>query len=394
MTPTHPPFPLPNGITEADLIDLADGVLTREREGDVLAAVRQDPRIGLLARQFRADRETITGLGGITVPTGLAEGIEARLEAAAILDLSTASRQAPATIPISQIAPPELGNIRSLLTSVWTRRLAVAASLAIVAGLGVWGVFGVYGTFSRTKSIVGIGGHEKVGIVHNDHVDNSVPVAPAPIPVSAADVASAPHVGDAEVHAPVVASVDPAPAEMTDARAAHLASEGRLAITLRVSIAAPTLRRLDALARARDNGWRAVAVESVPTQYAALLTPATEDAPAKPTPNAPAPTTIAGDNAASPAIGVAPAASSATLPRLHPVVKGMYTVDLAPGDKAFASLIRSIADALPAGVKLSLRELPRPISAPVAVDPESVLWWSAGAWSRKAALPIVVEGLE
>ena len=78
---------LPAGLAEADLIDLADGVLSREREGIVLAALRQHPEMGLLVKQFRADRSMVAALGEVRAPSGLAEGIEARLEAAALRDL-------------------------------------------------------------------------------------------------------------------------------------------------------------------------------------------------------------------------------------------------------------------------------------------------------------------
>ena len=130
------PNPLPHGITEADLIDLADGVLARDREDVVLGALKSDPRLGLLAKQFRADRELVAGLGEVRAPAGLAEGIEARLEAAALRDLASASRDVPRPIPISQVERREPSVLRLLMESAWPRRLAVAASIAIVAGLG------------------------------------------------------------------------------------------------------------------------------------------------------------------------------------------------------------------------------------------------------------------
>ena len=81
------------------MIDLADGVLARDREEIVLAALRRDPRLGLVAKQFRADRLLLSGLGDVRAPAGLADGIEARLEAAALRGLSTAARQVPGIHP-------------------------------------------------------------------------------------------------------------------------------------------------------------------------------------------------------------------------------------------------------------------------------------------------------
>ena len=370
------PNPLPHGITEADLIDLADGVLARDREDVVLGALKSDPRLGLLAKQFRADRELVAGLGEVRAPAGLAEGIEARLEAAALRDLASASRDVPRPIPISQVERREPSVLRLLMESAWPRRLAVAASLAIVAGLGTLGVR----ELMRKPAIA-------FSPPPNDY--RYPPTPPPPF-----EVVTKPAVETEPTPTPTIIAAKPItePAGMTDARAAMLASEGRLAITLSTSIAAPAIKRLDALTHARDTGWRTIALESVPTQYAALLTPTADTRPAPTRPDTPDPATIVGDHG-TPAPIVAP---TPTLPPLHAVVKALYTVDLAPGEKSLAALVRSITESLPEGVTLSLRELPQSIAAPVAVDPDSVLWWNSpvGKWSRRASVPIVVEGLE
>ena len=59
-------------------------------------------------------------------------------------------------------------------------------------------------------------------------------------------------------------------------------------------------------------------------------------------------------------------------------------------------ILRSITETLPEGVTLSLRELPQAVEHPHNVDPDSVLWWNSpvGKWSRRASVPVVVEGLE
>ncbi len=112
---------LPAGLTEADLIDLADGVLSREREGVVLAALKQHPEMGLLAKQFRADRAMVTSLTEVRAPSGLAEGIEARLTAAALRDLASQSHEAPRPIRMSQVQIREPSVLRLLMDSPWTR---------------------------------------------------------------------------------------------------------------------------------------------------------------------------------------------------------------------------------------------------------------------------------
>ena len=71
-------------------------------------------------------------------------------------------------------------------------------------------------------------------------------------------------------------------------------------------------------------------------------------------------------------------------------------MDLTPGEQPFESLLRSITDTLPEGTTITLRTLPQPIAAPIALDPDSVLWWTSPAskWSKRTRVPVVVEGLE
>ncbi len=377
------PNPLPFGITESDLIDLVDGVLAREREGVVLGAIKADPRLGQLVMKFRSDRELVVGLGEVHAPHGLADGIESRLEAAALRGLSTASRDIPRPIPISQVERREPSSLRLLMESAWPRRLAVAASLAIIAGLGTMGVLEL-----MRKPVAGPAPAPIA--VNLPKPDPIAPLAPTP----SIEIALEP---DAEPTIPpriIAAAPAVEPVEMTDARAAMLASEGRLAIALRTSAAAPAIKRLDSLTRARDTGWRTIAMDNVPKQYAALLTPPAEARPAPALPAAPEPTVFVSAHGANPQVTVV--APAPTLPPLHPVVKALYSVDLPPGENSFAALVRSIKESVPEGVTLTLRELPKPVAAPIPVDPDSVLWWNSpvGKWSRRASVPIVVEGLE
>jgi hypothetical protein len=379
---------LPPGITEADLIDLVDGVLAREREGAVLAALKQHPEVGLLAKQFRADRSLVIGLGELRAPSGLAEGIESRLEAAALCDLASQSREVPRPIPISQVQVHEPSMVRLLLESPWTRRLATAASLAIVVGLGIVGIRAALSNLPSKP------------VAHKD-APNPIPDLTDPLPAPTIDVAAKPSdetpASSTPAEAPTIiaAVTEPVREELSHARAAQLASEGRLAITVRATLAGPALKRLESLARARDTGWHTIALDA-PAQYAGLLTPQIDAAPVKPTPNSPNPIDVAGtQNHPTPA---APSSGStaSTLPPARPVVKAIYTIEVTPGEQPFESLLRSISDALPDGAKITLRMLPQPIATPIAIDPDSVLWWTSptSKWSRHARVPVVVEGLE
>lgn len=381
MTATHPNSELPAGLTEADLIDLVDGVLSREREGIVLSALKKHPEMGLLAKQFRADRAIVAALGEVHAPSGMAEGVEARLEAAALRDLASQSREVPQPIRISQVQVREPSVLRLLMESQWTRRLATAASLAIVVGLGALGVRAVINALPSKP------------IAHKDRTPNPDPeITPAPTPDT--EIATKPSDATPDV-TPIDIAAAPTPMveELTTAVAARLAAEGRLAITVRAAIAGPSLKRLESLARARDTGWHTVALDS-PAQYAALMTPLVDPAPVTPSPTTPNPTTIAGTQSTQPSVIPPPPASS--LPHLRPVVRAIYTVDLSPGEQPFESLVRSITDTLPEGATVTFRSLSQPIATPIALDPDSVLWWTSpvGRWSKRARVPIVVEGLE
>lgn len=383
MTAGRPNSDLPAGLTEADLIDLADGVLSREREGVVLTALKQHPEMGLLAKQFRADRSTVAALTEVRAPAGLAEGIEARLTAAALRDLASQSHETPRPIRISHVQLREPSVLRLLMDSPWTRRLATAASLAIVVGLGALGIRAVFNALPGKA------------VAHKDTNANPVPeVVPAPTPpteIAAKPVEQTPDV----VPTVIAAAPQPKVEELTPAVAARLAAEGRVAITVRTTASGPALKRLESLARARDMGWHTIALEAA-AQYASLMTPDMDPVPTLSTPNTPAPTAIAGTQTTPKSNLPVPPTLTPVLPALRPVVKAIYTVDLTPGEQPLESLLRSITDTLPEGATITLRTLPQPIAAPVSLDPESVLWWSspAGKWSKRGRVPVVVEVLE
>lgn len=381
MTASGSNSDLPAGLTEADLIDLVDGVLSPEREGVVLAALKKYPHMGLLAKQFRADRLMVATLSEVRAPSGMAEGVEARLEAAALRDLASQSRAVPQPIPVSHVHIRETGALRLLMESPWTRRLATAASLAIMCGLGLIGMRAIYNALPGKA------------IVHNASPSNSAPeLAPEPAPTI--ELAHKP-VQEPPTPAPVTvtAASRPESDELTNAVAARLAAEGRLSITVRTSITGPSLKRLESLAKARDTGWHLIPLDA-PEQYAMLLVPQVEAAAPHPAQNPVNPITVAGGDPVAP---TAPTLHTAPLlPTSHTVVKAMYTVDVTPGEHSFASLLRSITDTLPEGATISLRTLPQPIASPVALEPESVLWWtsSTGKWSKRTRVPIVIEAFE
>lgn len=391
------PLHLPAGITEADLIDLIDGVaLQPSREAAVLAALKAEPRLGLTIKQLREDRAGLTALGELHAPLGLADGIEARLEADAIRSLAQAEDGASDIIPISTMRVETPGVWQLLLESAWPKRLATAASLAIVG------------------SLIYFGGRE---MLRNGWPAGSSNLAVKPTP--APDVAPpAPHDAPALIElaanptsdTPTIAALvptlvaDAAPAEqpITPEQAVALAREGRLVISVRAPRdAATTLKRVEMLARSgsRDAAWRNLTLDGLPTEFALLA------APSMPAPPAPA------ADPARPDIGIA--AADATKPHdpaptvqpapvlLRPVVKAIYTIELDPRERNITDLLESLRDSsrgslVQGGTEIVLRRLDQPLERTISLAPEDILWWAnqPSAWTRRATVPIVIETLE
>ncbi len=379
---TSTPFQLPAGIREDDLIDLVDGRLSREREGVVLAALRDEPALANLVKGMRVDAQTASRLDAVRAPADLADGIQARLEEAALRDLATDSLQRTDAIPISSVEVRGPGIVELLTESLWPRRLAMAASVAIVAGLGVWGVRTVMNSAPKPapKDIATTTTTQPT--IEETHP--AIVPAPAPVDIAAIDPTTVIDLGP-------VAAVTPAPVAvaMTETRAAELASVGRLTVTIHAPIAQAATKKLDALAKAGGReGWRALPMDNVPAEFAMLLTPSAV-APA-PSVLTPSPITVASDR---PGASLPP---SVALPRPRPVVKAIYTVDMNPGEKGLDALVRAITDSIPEGAIIELRETPRRIEAPPALDADSVLWWNGtpGKWAKRITVPIVVEGVE
>jgi hypothetical protein len=383
MTPDHANFALPSGITDADLVDLVDGCLAPDRQGVVVAAVSASAHLRTLVGQMRSDRVLLGAVATEPAPPGLAEGIEVRLQALALRDLASASSEAPASIPIStmRVRVERPGVLATLLESVWTRRLAMAATIAIVGAGAAWGVSQVIRRAITTRPL-------DVASVKPVHAEPA-PVTPEPAPVDIASIDNSAIQSIGPV--PTLAMATPA-GSITEDRAAELAREGRLVITIHTGLAQATMKRLDTLARAGSReGWRTISLDKLPAEYAALTTPSsTFTIPGTLRPDPSGPVVASGTPVAGPAAPHQPAH------QIRIVVKRIYTAEVNPGDRWLGGLIHTVADALPDGAVLELREAPAIASTGPAVDPDSVLWWSAppAKWARKTTIPIVVEGLE
>lgn len=413
-----PGLNLPAGITEDDLIDLVDGVLPAPREAAVIEALRREPRLGLMVKAMRADRAEVAELAMVRVPrpVGMLDAIEAKLNREALSALVAESEQAPASIPISSVIPQRRGIIAVLAESVWARRLATAASLAIVAGLGY---------FAVRELVKALPGVQPPRTIVRGPSSTGEPSPINPTPVEAApdrtEVAEGPR-GD-EVSGESTMEVAAAPAAdssipdsvatggtLTLPEALRLAEAGRLVIRVRSNNHEGTLRHLQELSRTsgRETRWRAYDVNALPTEYAALSSPLSDDpssltplSPPSPDPRRTPTTTIAGEGRspqprpAPPSPIISPAAPGGIdlFPVAHTRVRALRIVQTSASTQALDDLLKDIA--VNRSHSASFFVLPEHASAHPApsLDPESVLWWARGssAWVKRVTVPVVVE---
>ena len=212
---------------------------------------------------------------------------------------------------------------------------------------------------------------------------------------------------------------------MTMARAMELAAEGRLVVRVRTLNPESLTKRMEILARQRDQSgvsMRALATQSMPAEYAALLTPSAFTPPATGghTGTGPDrdPTWIAGQDGSSPQGIVGPSAHSSPSVFLngigtqHVEVAAVYLADVSARELDLEQVRRAISSAVKAaeasgprtGIEgfvqgVTLEERPAASEAqaapvdPVAIDPSDVLWWTgpSGKWLKKVRIPVVVE---
>lgn len=374
---------LPAGLTEADMIDLVDGKLAADREQAVLSALKAEPKLALLVRQMRGDEAGLAMLRDVRVPTDLGDRIESALQTQALRDLAAQEAQAPAEAVMASVVTvreaSEGGAWRILLESAWPRRLATAASIAIVAGVGYLG----YNEYQRSLQRPGLGITTTGG---------AAPIVPEPVnPTSieiAADPAKEPTTPDGPTPDTAVAAAE----AMTPERAIELARQGRLVISVRLpSAGSDAMKRVESIARAagREGGWRPMPMNQLPPAYAGLMTPSIE-VPQSPLPNGPGQPTLTSDGQAGPGPSATPQLST---PR-RPVVVAIYAVELAPRGAMLTGLLDALSPGRPEGAVFRVVDAPMLPAAPVS--PEDVLWWQnpPASWGLKVRVPVVVEGLE
>ena len=370
------------------MIDLVDGKLPADREQAVLAALRAEPRLALLVRQLRDDEAGLAMLRDVRVPADLGDRIESALQTQALRDLAAQEADAPAEVATTSVVTVRQsgGGWRMVLESAWAGRLATAASIAIVAGVGYLG----YGEYQRAMQRPGLG-------VANSG-NPTTPIVPEVVRPAEVEVAAGPGNAETTPEGPEPGATVVAAAEaLTPERAIAMARQGRLVISVRLpSAGAGAMKRVEGIARAagREGGWRPMAMDQLPPAYAGLLTPSIA-VPNGGTPARPGLPTLAGDGS----LGGGGTASDPR-PTVRPVgpvrgvVLAVYSVEIAPRGATLAGLLDALSPGRPEGAVLRVMEAP--MLPPLAATPEDVLWWQnpPASWGQRVRVPVVVEGLE
>lgn len=435
---------LPNELTETDLIEMVEGTLPAHREPVAIAALKSEPRLGALIKQMRADRESLGQLPSeAAAPAEVGERVISVIDRRMIRELDEVSRQQSQYIPVSTLTIEEPSALELFMQSVWTKRLALAAALLLVAGVGVLAVkshYGKPGALTDGPIIANNGagtahtgapdplanGETSTGNVARDHQVASTPAESQPHGDGDNTLAHASDQSNELANAgstPTLASTpetetavsssgsalkgaDHVRGEISDAAAASLAREGRLVIVLHVTSMSEGERRAASIALGVGTRGSAestlAAADQLPFEVATLAGQAANPAP------------LASSGALSPA-NVASGESGpdmslssieSTIP-VAPIAKKpspVYTAWVEPGERTLAA-VRAY---LETGVAQGEGEKPRsdgaatcvaeyrvlrtPVATPHELDPEHILWWStpASRWVRTRGVPIIV----
>lgn len=405
---------LPPDISDAELLALLEGQtasLAPDRREAVRAAVAADPELARFVRESRTDAAAMRSMARAEAPDSVRDAVFATLQRPTIID-NPLREPVGGQIPVSSLSVPNPW--RRLIERAPVREFALAASLLLVAGLGVWVIS------QAVKS-------GPVSPSPNRPIASNTDSGPAGSPdslalPSAADApalaSGEPDTGDlvsgpmaiddfgfptipAELAAKAVAPVlaKAAPAGMPPSEAAALAREGRLVIRLRTfdaDASTADVRQLAQRTSTKDVQWRPLEPWELSEVTVALRLQAPGDtilAVAK------RPTDIAGASTTTPPSPAAPLiapigtpADVASALKLKTEYRPLYTVELDENERDLAALVSRLTRGTSQVAEFVALDEPLPTLMP-STDPSAVLWWTRPptGWTRKVCVPIVLE---
>lgn len=364
-------FTLPAGLTEADLLDALDGApMLADRRAMVDAAINADARLAATMNSMRADRAALATLdSSVRAPDGLLALVEAQLEREALAALAAPATAEAGTLRVSAMTIDRPGPFRSLLESMLVRRLALAASLLLAIGLGVWGIV------SGIRNWPHAGPGSGTNLAQN----------PAPAPVERFDPSPIDHgtsiAHASPVHIDVAAVALLAPTSPLDGPGVaadgtvydvpaitDLARDGRLAIVVNARDGASW-----AGLSGRGLRWSDVSGAELAGSFAAVRSALEREG-------------------ALPRERWAPGAQSAWVAHAAPS-RRVIGVWVPAGGAGVRELLAAtgMTGGEPGAARVLV--LDEPVRPERALDARSVLWWSASpaAWDRGTFVPVIIE---
>lgn len=381
-------FPLPSGLSEADLLALVEGEpLDRDRREVIRVILGRNPALARTIEAMRRDRAVLRSMDDVAAPAGLIGAVEAALQPVLEREMLLGLREGEPVEdhpPVSRVIPRNTSG----------RRLAMAAGLLLVVGSGALVV---------TTMMRGPGG-ATTPVVVAPKIEGSARIADAGVkaalPAPTKELAVAEHrlppteladaaamgppydstLADSTVDAPEWGPPAPGPIEPIDA--AVLAAEHRLVIR----VVAPDSRVLaiaDQLKHPRLSAWQLAG--ETPAALAIALDPGVEHR-AAPTREVPA---IAANESTAPPGGTigapAPETSVAQLP-------SVFLLNTRLDEASLKALRSALRDAGASEVVFDEQESVLPVGESLISAPSAVLWWSAGpaGWSGWGQVPVVI----
>lgn len=433
---------LPASLSETDLIAMVEGTLSPDREQTAIAALKAEPRLGLLIKQLRSDRQSLAALGASRpAPDDIRDKVLAVVDRRVIRELDQLAQQSSEVIiPISTLTIHQPTVFEVMARSPWMRRLPIAAGLLLAAGLVGYVAMVAMDRPNAVQSSPGtstqITGTQKTTPqpeVPSERDGNSTAVtsrlettplgqpfdsiAPKPpstpgdepiILVNATDapVPARPVNDGPQAEGPSVAlsSLDkpeppPAPAHhhqpivgtISLPVAAELASAGRLVIIVSgddLTVQLAGLARSSAQPLA-NFAWEVSSVDRLPAPVLALLPAASTPSGREPSLTEPA---FAGDSSSGVSMS-APGASPTSLPDRSAPATLVQSVSLEPTEANLAALKLALESPTPGARPCTVRfaALESPLPQTFSLTPDSILWWNSppARWSRTATIPVL-----